>query len=214
MADAQFWIQRKGEFNALSEYEYAHVPDPADGRRLQAWGDYSNTQAPRFGSWTLNESFSADQRGSFDETATLAGRALNPPARVKPRDFWLHSLFRFLLEIEGTRTDSGHLGVGDPARVGIIRDVCAASAQFCSFLATEAMERKSRQSEANAIESVRTDARKMIAQGATHREVCHRLKDRPRPPHVEWRHLTWEQAFRNPKYESAVRKWLSKNCRR
>ena len=45
--------------------------------------------------------------------------------------------------------------------------------------------RKSREE----IETVRILARKMLAEGASHREVCIRLRDSPRPPNAAWSHL-------------------------
>ena len=213
MTELEFWPKRKHEFRELAELEYAVVPDPADSRRLYAYGDYSRKQSSRFGSWTLNESFSLDFHASFEEAAALAGHALNPPADVTAIHFWLHSLFQFLLEVDRTSVDRGHLAVGDRERGGIIRDVSAASAMFCSYLAAKAMDRRSRYKEAGAIELVRISARQMIAEGATHQQVCQRLRDQARPPRAEWRHLTWDKAYLNSKFRGSVRKWLSKNCR-
>jgi hypothetical protein len=62
------------------------------------------------------------------------------------------------------------------------------------------------------IEAVRILARTMLAEKASHREVCSRLGDMPRPPQSTWRHLPWDKAYRDPQYRSAVRRWLSGNC--
>jgi hypothetical protein len=56
-------------------------------------------------------------------------------------------------------------------------------------------------------------ARTMLAENASHREVCLRLRDMPRPPNAAWRHLPWDKAYLDPRHRSAVCKWLSGNCR-
>src|SRR5437763_6339692 len=101
MADAEFWRRLKHEFSDLAAHEYSVVPDPSDGRRLHAHGEYTSGRSGGIGCWLLNDSFSADFRTSFDEAAALAGHALDPPSGVKPLDFWLHSLFPFLLKNRG-----------------------------------------------------------------------------------------------------------------
>jgi hypothetical protein len=70
-----------------------------------------------------------------------------------------------------------------------------------------------RHSETGAVEDVRIRARQMLVEGATHRQVCERLKEAPRPTRAEWRHLAWDRAYKNERYRSAVCKWLSRNCR-
>ena len=40
MANAEFWRKLKDEFKELANQEYIVVPDPGDGRRLQARGEY------------------------------------------------------------------------------------------------------------------------------------------------------------------------------
>lgn len=62
------------------------------------------------------------------------------------------------------------------------------------------------------IERVRLWARKMREEGATHREVCQRLQNSPRPPRAEWRHLPWDKAYMDKRYRASVCKWLSRNC--
>jgi hypothetical protein len=213
MANAEFWRKLKDEFTELAKQEYSVVRDAGDGRRLRAQGDYSSGGGGGIGCWFVNDSFSADFRASFDETAVCAGHALNPPPGANPLEFWLHSLFQFLLEIDETREDRGHLVVGDKEHGGIVRDLCAASAMYCSILATRARDFVRRFQEPGAIEGVRIRARQMLAEGATHQQVCQRLKDAPRPPRVEWRHLSWDKAYQYERYRGAVCKWLSKNCR-
>jgi hypothetical protein len=63
------------------------------------------------------------------------------------------------------------------------------------------------------IEAVRILARTMLAEKASHREVCLRLRDMARPPNAVWRHLPWDKAYLDTRYRSAVCKWLSGNCR-
>ena len=155
MATADFWRKLKDEFNELGKHEYSVVPDVGDGRRIRAQGDYASAGGAGIGCWFVSDSFSADFRASFDETAVRAGCALNPPPGANPLEFWLHSLFQFLLEIDETREDRGHLVVGDKEHGGIIRDLCAASAMYCSTLATRARDFVRRYRELGAIEGVR-----------------------------------------------------------
>lgn len=44
MANADFWRKRKEGFTHLSVDEYRAVPDPADDRRLYAYGDYTSVR--------------------------------------------------------------------------------------------------------------------------------------------------------------------------
>jgi hypothetical protein len=216
MRDAAFWAGRKEEFKELARDEYIAVPDPADDRRLTAYGSYTRERGVATNSWTLNEPFSADFNTSFAEAAALAASALDPPQSAPLVSHWLHRLFQHLLAIEKTTPDRGHLGIGDEGG-GIIRDVCTASAMYCSFLAKEALESSRsvvrRRHKTGEIEGVRIRARQMLVEGATHRQVCERLKEAPRPSRAEWRHLPWDKAYRDGQYRSAVCKWLSRNCR-
>lgn len=139
MADATFWRKLKKEFTDLAEEEHRAIPDPSDGRRLHAYGDYIRGRGDLVGRWQLNDGLSADFRILFEETATLAGSALDPPRGAKPLHFWLHRLFHQLLEIDELSNNRGHL-VGDRERGGIVRDVCTASAIYCSVLAKAALE--------------------------------------------------------------------------
>jgi hypothetical protein len=212
MANAEFWRKLKDEFTELGEHEYSVVPDASDGRRLRAQGDYT-CGGGGIGCWFVSDSFTADFRASFDETAVRAGQALNPPRGAKPLEFWLHSLFQSLLKIDEAREDRGHLAVGDREHGGIIRDLCAASAMYCSILAIKARDVMRRHREPGEIEGVRIRARQMLTEGATHQQVCQCLKDAPRPLRAEWRHLPWDKAYQSESYRAAVCKWLSQNCR-
>jgi hypothetical protein len=216
MADAAFWRKRKEEFRELAKDEYIAVPDPADDRRLHAYASKLSERGFDIHSWKINEPFSADFRTSFEDAASLAGSALDPPQGAPLIEFWLHRLFQHLLAIDQAMPDRGHLGIGGRG-VGIIRDLCTASAMYCSWLAQETLESSRsvarRHSETGAVEDVRIRARQMLVEGATHRQVCERLKEAPRPTRAEWRHLSWDRAYKNERYRSAVCKWLSRNCR-
>ena len=216
MVDAAFWRKRKEEFRDLAKDEYIAVPDPADHRRLHAYGNYPSKRGVGICCWMLNETFSADFRTSFEEAAALAGSALDPPQGAPLVEFWLHCLFQHLLAIDKTMPDRGHLGIGGGGG-GIIRDVCTASAMYCSWLAKKTLESSlsvvRRHRETGAIEGVLIQARQMLVEGATQRQVCERLKEAPRPSRAEWRHLPWDKAYKDERYRSAVCKWLSRNCR-
>ena len=238
MADADFWRQLEKEFRGLAEEEYSKVPDPADDRRLRARGEYTAGQVHSIGCWSLNDGLSADFWARFGETATRAGTALSPPQGARPLDFWLHHLFRHVLEFEALRNDRGHLAVGDREHGGIIRDVCEVSATYCSRLVAAVLEHGSetriqqsetefgndvtdvsshpvrrRRQKNEAIEKIRIRARAMLAEGATHQEICQRLESADRPPRAEWRHLPWDKAYMDKRYRGSVCKWLSRNCR-
>lgn len=132
MGNADFWRSLKNEFTRLAEYEHRAVPDPADRRRLTAYGDYTGASDAE-GRWTLSDGVTADFRLLFQEAAIKAAFVLKPRAGAKPLEFWLHSLAQFLNDHENAHPDRGHLGVwGD--RGGVIRDVPAASAIYCSDL--------------------------------------------------------------------------------
>jgi hypothetical protein len=95
---------------------------------------------------------------------------------------------------------------------GTIERIFETSADFClelgSYAPADATERRRQK---DGIEDVRAKARKMLDEGATHRQVCQRLKDADRPPRTAWRHLPWDKAYMTAR--DSVCKWLSKNCR-
>ena len=227
MDNAAFWQNQKIEFRRLAECEYESVPDPADRRRLYAYGDYTIADCGAVGSWTLVGGLSADFRTAFEEAATTAGCALQADSRAEPLQLWLHCLADFLMKQEERIEERGHLGVWDPKRGGVIRDVPAASVFFCSWLIKERAGHESsgqtskvpgravlRRATSDAkIEGVRQRARQLIAEGASHREVCQRLGHAPRPARTTWTHLPWDKAYKEERFRSSVCKWLSKNCR-
>ena len=183
MEKAALWRTLTHEFRGLSESEYRAVPDPADRRRLYAYGDYTGVKGNAIGSWTLSAGVTADFRLSFEEVATRAGLALEPPVGAVPLQFWLHSLAHFLENQEQATEDRGHLGVWDSTRGGGIRDVPAASAMYSLWLAKQHAERETkvnlraravsrRASNDGTVEPVRLRAKQMIAEGCSHQEVC------------------------------------------
>lgn len=214
MQDAIFWRERRSEFDDLARAEYEHVPDPADDRRLGATGVPSDSPRDGIGDWTLNQGCTAEFRRSFEQTAAFAATGLDPPPNVPLVAYWIDWLFRHLLAIDPSTPERGHLAVADERFAGI-RDLCTASAEYCSWLATQSLEISvvRRLHPSHEIDPVRIRARQMLAEGATHQEVCQRLKDQPRPPRAEWRHLEWDKAYMDPRFRAAVCKWLSRNCR-
>lgn len=227
MKKAEFWRNLKNEFQRLAEYEYRTVPDPADRQRLHAYGDYT-ADCGAVGSWRLAGGLSADFRTAFEEAATTAGCALQGSSGAEPVQFWLHSLARFLANQEEGIAERGHLAVWDPNRGGVIRDVPAAAVFYCSWLIKErARDEAATSQESNVpqravqrratsdptVETVRQRAMQMIAEGASHREVCQHLAGAPRPPRTAWRTLPWDKAYKEERFRSSVCKWLSKNCR-
>ena len=234
MANADFWRTLKAEFQRLAEYEHRVVPDPADSRRLYAYGDYTDANSAGIGRWRVGDGVSADFRTSFEEVATRAGSALNIPRGVEPLPFWLHSVTTFLAVHESPYENPGYLAVWDPHRVGIVRDAAAASAVYCSHLAKECTNdqvagrsrgdglvpdrqaggKVSRRATCDLeVEDVRGRIKQMLAEGASHQEVCRRLANAPRPARVAWKHLPWDKAYMERRFRSSVCKWLSKNCR-
>jgi len=61
------------------------------------------------------------------------------------------------------------------------------------------------------IEELNRRIRQLRDEGLTHKEVCDRLGEDPRPPRAVWRDLPWPTAYKL--HGSAVSKWLSDACR-
>ena len=57
------------------------------------------------------------------------------------------------------------------------------------------------------LQNLRTRVRKFHDDGLTHREICDRLANSPRPPRAGWRDLEWPTAYK--RHTPAVTKWLS-----
>ena len=56
---------------------------------------------------------------------------------------------------------------------------------------------------------LRRFVKQMLDKEETHSDICKQLGDSPRPPRVEWRHLSWPTAYRDQRHGPAVRKWIS-----
>ena len=86
MQSGDFWRNLNTEFTALAEEEWTSVPDPADNRRLRAYGN-TDSEGNYAGGWSLSEGPNENFRARFAETATRAGHALDPPQGTKGLDF-------------------------------------------------------------------------------------------------------------------------------
>jgi hypothetical protein len=75
-----------------------------------------------------------------------------------------------------------------------------------------AQQEKRAESNNPNLRSLHSKVREMKKDGLTHQEMCQRLGSDPRPPGVIWGHLKWPEAFRNEKFQNAVRKWLTDAC--
>lgn len=56
--------------------------------------------------------------------------------------------------------------------------------------------------------------KELRAQGCSHRDICDRLGDSPRPQTVKWKALSWPKAFGDRHHSDAVKTWISKCCHR
>jgi hypothetical protein len=84
-------------------------------------------------------------RAEFETLATAAGKALGCPKDVQPLKFWLYHLFMHLRETESKHLwapdQSTKIGIATVERAaGFIKDICEASALFCSRLERQALE--------------------------------------------------------------------------
>ncbi len=95
-AKRDFWRNLNTEFTALAEEEWTSVPDPADNRRLRAYGN-TDSEGNYAGGWSLSEGPNENFRARFAETATRAGHALDPPpGNQGPRFLTPSSVSRFV----------------------------------------------------------------------------------------------------------------------
>jgi hypothetical protein len=149
MQSGDFWRHLNIEFTALAEEEWTSVPNPADNRRLRAYGNPGCSEA-YVGGWSVRGGCNESFRARFEETATRAGYALNPPQGTNGLDFWLHRLFLDLLELDELRNDIGPLVVGQKDQGAMIREVCDASATYCTRLGRRALDQEAaRESQAS-----------------------------------------------------------------
>jgi hypothetical protein len=152
MQSGDFWRILRTEFTALAEEESTLVPDPADNRRLRAYGKTDCT-GHYVGRWSVSGGPNENFRARFEETATRSGYALDPRPGAGGLDFWLHRLFLDLLELDDLRNDRSPLVVGQKDKGGIIRDVCGASATYCSRLGREALDQEAETPPKREVES-------------------------------------------------------------
>jgi hypothetical protein len=76
------------------------------------------------------------------------------------------------------------------------------------------LRRPKTQEHNDELQQVKIWIRQMRSEKLTHREICERLGDRPRPPRATWRFLpSWLAAYDDPKYREDVRTWISKTVR-
>src|SRR5262249_38490720 len=135
-------------------------------------------------------------------------------------DYWLTLLKEYLLKSNSesvTREPHAACRLGQASQEGsedpgvkygelfTIQPLCRASADYCLDRAIQArideeaeqkqcgasIRRRYRRNE--AIEDVRRRVRCMLAEGATHSQICQHLQSAGRPPRAEWRHLPWDK---------------------
>jgi hypothetical protein len=63
------------------------------------------------------------------------------------------------------------------------------------------------------LQKLRDQVREMHDARLTQFEMCRRLGNGQRPPEAAWRNLAWPVAFKDKRYSSSVRKWLSEASR-
>lgn len=131
--EPDFWRGLHREFQALATEEQA-LPKAARGDgALRADCTYRE-HTPECGQWILGEGPNENFRARFDALPTRAGVGLGSPSGTEPLDFWLHRLFRDLLE------NKSHELLGASDEGGMILRLCGASATFCSRLEKKALE--------------------------------------------------------------------------
>jgi len=160
--------------------------------------------------WTL-ESPDKSLKARFHVAATRAGIALKPlvSGLGKPMEYWL----------DRVRLDALHNV--DYLKGDIITRVCRASENCCVALAKAAVEREGQEGPSSGADSLRMgaaeifrrEATKMLADGATHRQICQQLAGMPRPVGAAWRHLPWNKAYSDEWYRPSVAVWISRHCR-
>ena len=121
-----------------------------------------------------------------------------------------HAVDRLTDASEEARPDAPGAIVSDAPGEGVTQTNWASPARTRPQVSPSVLRRHHKDRE---IEEVRVLARQWLTEGATHQQICQRLKDKPRPCHAAWRHLPWDKAFNEDRYRNSVRKWLSKNCR-
>jgi hypothetical protein len=62
----------------------------------------------------------------------------------------------------------------------------------------------------SSLKQLKSRVRKLRDEGLSHKEICERLGNSPRPPRAVWRDLMWATAYKQR--TAAVSKWLSQAC--
>jgi hypothetical protein len=91
------------------------------------------------------------------------------------------------------------------------RDLLAADfRQVLSLLENLSIDlpRRARRQEDPLMSEVKQEVVDMLAAKYTHKEICDRLGDRPRPRKAKWSRLTWPEAYRL--HLGSVKVWISK----
>jgi hypothetical protein len=86
----------------------------------------------------------------------------------------------------------------------------AAARAIAAMSARKTNRRSGKKARVTEIESVKQEIRELKRAKFSHKEICDRLGDKPRPRHAAWRHLRWSAALKDPAYKSSVKSWLSR----
>ena len=148
---ADVWREFHDEFTSLAEEERSILRGAREDRRLRVHCSYNSDMTTierglvqeglvcllyriESGAWDISDGPSEGVKARFLAQATRAGKELGHPSGTSALDFWLHSLC-----LDLRRTDSRKLfAPGDTG--AIIKEVCEASATFCSRLEKDAVE--------------------------------------------------------------------------
>jgi hypothetical protein len=203
-----------------------------DFRSFQAWSpNLYATWSSLDNQWILC-TLPVGQKDHFRGLIRRAAVAAGHREQNGEIDYWLTLLREYLLKSNSesitiephTARRLGQAGIKHGPLL-TIQPLCRASADYCLDRASQAriddeaeqkqcgtsIRRRYRRNE--AIENVRALIRRMLDEGATHFQICQRLKSAGRPPRAEWRHLPWDKAYMCEEYRDSVCKWISKNCR-
>jgi len=149
-SQSDLWKYFSNEFEQLArEEERLERAAPKD-RLLRAYCDYKEhpvvwerekpeqgcfclLKAPETGLWTYSDGVSENFQARSRALTSRAGLALGSPKDTDPEDFWLHRLYRDLLENNSDQLFAASY------EGGVILRVCEASATFCSRLERRAL---------------------------------------------------------------------------
>lgn len=157
MVNSDLWKNHHTELIALASEEKKIRQGRPERLSLMATGNYPDEGLPfslleksEYG-WVISSGPGEDFLERFNVVATRAGGALGPPQGTKPIDFWLHRLYRDLLENDSRYLWATVNMVTEKQCGGTIPLVCEASAIFCSRLEKEALETEGKRKEEVAI---------------------------------------------------------------